>query len=100
MKIILTYTEKKSNAEKIVKTLLKERLAACIGMWSGKFCYWWKGKIETTKEFVVFIKTRNNLVNSVINRIKDLHDYELPVINVMNVETTGEVEKWLNEVTK
>ena len=63
--------------------------------------YWWKGKIERAKEFHIIIKTKKSLVNEVMKKIKKIHDYELPVIDVINVEKANKgVEDWINEVTK
>lgn len=102
MKIILTYTDSDKNAEEIAEKLLKERLVACVGFWSGRSRYWWKGRIEKNdNELHMIIKTKQSLVNKAVRRIKELHSYELPVIDVLDIEKLNpEAEKWINEVTK
>jgi len=101
MKIVLTTIDNGYKANDIVEILLNERLAACINTRTIKSHYWWKDKIERDDEIQLIIKTKANLVDEVIKRIKDLHTYELPVIEVIDIEKTNEgVEEWLNKVTK
>ncbi|MFH0832522.1 MAG: divalent cation tolerance protein CutA [Candidatus Aenigmatarchaeota archaeon] len=102
MKIVLTYVDSEKNAENIAESLLKERLAACVGFWSGRSRYWWKGKIEkNNNEIHMIVKTKESLVKECVKRIKELHNYELPVIDVLDIEKLNpEAEKWINEVTK
>ena len=101
MKIILTYVDSDEKAEEIAEVLLKERLAACVGILPGKSRYRWKGKIEHNEnELHLIIKTKPSLVNEVIKKIKDLHSYELPVIDVINAEPDQDVENWLEKETK
>jgi len=101
MKIILTTIDKEEKADKIAETLLKEKLVACINTRKVRSQYRWKDKIEKEDEYQLFIKTKESLVDEVIEKIKQIHDYDLPVIEVLSVEKTNEgVEDWLNEVTK
>jgi periplasmic divalent cation tolerance protein len=102
MKIILTYVDSDEKAEEIAETLLKERLAACVGILLGKSRYWWKGKIEKNEnELHMIIKTKESLIDEAVEKIKSLHSYELPVIDVIDIEKLNkDAEKWLNEVTK
>jgi periplasmic divalent cation tolerance protein len=102
MKIILTYIDSDEKAEKIANVLLKERLAACVGILPGRSRYWWKGKIEKNEnELHMIIKTKESLVDDVVKKIKELHSYELPVIDVLDIEKLNkDAEKWINQVTK
>ena len=80
MKIILTYVDNDEKANEIAEILLKERLAACVGILPGKSRYWWKGKIEKNEnELHMIIKTKESLVDEIIKKIKELHTYELPL---------------------
>jgi len=101
MKIVITYIDDKSEAEKISEELLKNKLAGCINIFPCFSKYWWKNKIHKTDEFILFIKTKEELVDEIIEKIKKLHKYELPVIDIIDVEKTNEgVQEWLDEVTK
>ena len=101
MKIIFTYIDSNEKAEEIAQTLLQEKIAACIGIWPCKSRYWWKDKIEKNEnELIIQIKTTEKHVDEVIDKIKQLHTYELPVIDVLDTKVNKEAEDWLNEVTK
>ncbi|MBU0460301.1 MAG: divalent-cation tolerance protein CutA [Nanoarchaeota archaeon] len=101
MKIVLTYVDKMETAEEMAETLLQEKLAACVTFLPGKSKYWWKDKIETSHESIMFIKTKDELVEQIIARIKQIHHYELPVIDVINIEKINpEAKNWIEEVTK
>jgi periplasmic divalent cation tolerance protein len=100
-KIILTAIDNGHRAEDIAEKLLKEKLAACVSIVPITSHYWWRGHIERSEEFQLMIKTKADLVETVIQRIKQLHGYELPVIDVVDIEKSNEGEEtWINEVTK
>ena len=100
---VITTVSKKSDAEKIAKSLIDKRFAACVQIIGPiKSIYRWKGKIETAKEFVCVIKTRKNLYKKVEKRIKELHPYEVPEIIAMPIVAVDkDYLKWLsNESVK
>ncbi len=48
----------RTEARKIAKAILKDKLAACVNIIGGlESHYWWKGKLERTGEFLLLIKT-------------------------------------------
>ncbi len=100
MKIVATTVGKKNAAEKMAESLLKEKLAACVNIFPCKSRYWWKKKIEKSDEFIIMAKTRDSLAGKAMKKIKELHTYGQPVIEIINVEKTSKgVEDWINEVT-
>lgn len=100
-KIIITSTDSGHKAEDITEKLLKEKLAACVNIVPVSSHFWWKKKIQREEEFQMIIKTKAELVDEVIDKINKMHSYELPLIEVIDVEKTSDnAEKWINEVTK
>ena len=70
-----------SEAERIGRIVVEERLAACINRFSGmRSIYRWEGSVETATETVCIIKTRQSLVSRLEQRIAALHSYECPCI--------------------
>jgi periplasmic divalent cation tolerance protein len=68
-------------ARKIGRTLVEERLAACVNMIDGmQSLYWWENKIQQDREVILLAKTTENLVSRVIERVTSLHSYECPCI--------------------
>lgn len=100
MRIVIT-TCSINESEKIREKILEEKLAACvlsITMNESKFL--WKGKIDSQKENLLIFKTRDDLVDKLFKRLKEIHPYDIPFIAEINVEKVNkDYEKWLNEVT-
>lgn len=87
-------------ALRIGELLVKERLAACINVFPIKSIFWWKGKVERSKEVGVFVKTQDKLFNRIVKRVRELHSYELPVIEKINVKSYKQIEKWVRTTTR
>ena len=79
--VIYTTIDNIKDARKIANYLIEEQLVACVNILSDvESIYKWKGKIEHETEFILIAKTVNENVLKTINRIKELHNYELPDI--------------------
>lgn len=88
-------------ARKIAQALLRKRLIACANIVPKiESHYWWKGKIAKNSEALLIIKSRKNLVKKIIEEIKALHSYELPVIEFMETNVNGEAAAWIAKETK
>lgn len=71
----------KSEAKKIGRTLLEDRLCACINIFDNmNSLYWWKGKIEEANETVLIAKTTKKLFPKLSEKIKSIHSYSCPCI--------------------
>lgn len=98
MKLILV-TCKPQDSEKIAEALLSEKLIACVNIIPEiKSKYWWKDKIETDTESLLFIKTKDELVEKVISKVKEIHPYEVPEIISFNIEQGNpDYLKWISD---
>jgi periplasmic divalent cation tolerance protein len=68
-------------AERIGRTVVDERLAACINILSPvRSIYRWKGAIETADEVAAILKTSDDAADRLITRIAALHSYDVPCI--------------------
>ena len=84
--IIYTTIDNIQDARKIAKTLVEEQLVACTNIIPKiESIYRWKGKIENEEEIVIIAKTTDDNVKRTIQRIKDIHSYELPDIIVLPI---------------
>ncbi len=85
--MVITTTDSKEKAREIANSLVKGKLAACVQIINGvESTYMWQGKVETSKEYLLFIKTQNSLYERVENLIKSIHNYELPEIVAVPVK--------------
>lgn len=86
----------KAEAERIVETLLAERLAACANILAPcTSVYRWEGRIERAEEVPVLIKTRPMLATRLRERLAALHSYELPVIEQWNAFASVAIGDWM-----
>ncbi len=104
MSYVIAYITTKNIAEarKIGEAVVKERLAACANIIpSLESVYWWKGKMEKERESVLLLKTKKSLAGKLIKKVKELHSYETPCVDIIPV-TGGNPDyfKWIEEVTR
>jgi periplasmic divalent cation tolerance protein len=90
----------KKEAQKIAKLLLKERLIACANIFEIESLYWWEGKIETSKEFVLIGKTIEKNYNKIKKKIKEIHPYKIPCILKIKADANSEFLNWVNKEVK
>ena len=84
--IIYSTTDTLDTARTIARSLVKEKLVACVHIIPKiESIYRWKGKIENEEEVVLIAKTVDNNVKKTIKRIKQLHKYELPDVIVLPI---------------
>ena len=101
MRLVLTTCPVKES-EKLVDEVLKSKLAGCVlDVCLSKSKFWWKGRVEEEEETLIIFKTKNELVERLFKKIKELHPYEVPFIAEVKVEKVNEEYlKWLEEVTE
>lgn len=68
-------------AVSLARALVGERLAACANVLDGATSvYWWDGKLCEDAETVLILKTRADLVDTLVARARQLHPYECPCV--------------------
>jgi periplasmic divalent cation tolerance protein len=79
--LIYTTINNEEDAKKIANYLVDEQIVACVNIIPNvQSIYRWKGKIEEEREFLLIAKTVDENVIKAINKIKKLHNYEIPDI--------------------
>lgn len=74
-------TSGEEESKKIGKTLVEEKLAACVNIIpSIESIYLWKGEIEDDEESLLIAKTKVETIDKIIKRVKEIHSYETPAI--------------------
>lgn len=96
MIIIYTTNPNLKEAKKIGKHLLEKGLIKCANYFPIESEYWWKGKIENSKEIVSILKTKKENWKKVKDEVKKIHPYETPCIIKIEVEANKEYEDWIN----
>jgi periplasmic divalent cation tolerance protein len=91
----------RKEAEKIAKTLVSEKLVACINYFPVKSAYIWNKKTESAGEYLLLCKTLKSRFPKVKRRIRELHSYELPTIVAITIDD-GDPKylSWVKEAVK
>src|SRR4051812_42015159 len=99
--LVITNAPDRAVAEKIARTLVEQKLAACVNILAPcASVYRWQGKIETADEIPLLIKTRSEIFPEVETAIKELHPYELPeIVAVPVAHGSSEYLEWINAAT-
>lgn len=73
-------------AETIARTLVEERLAACVNIIPAlTSVYRWQGKVCRDPEVLALLKTRRSCFPKLARRIRALHPYSVPAIVALPV---------------
>ena len=67
-------------AEPIAEALVEERLAACVNRLSTTSTYRWEGEIHCDDEAVLLAKTTDETYDDLVDRVRELHPYDVPCI--------------------
>ena len=88
-------------ASKISRTVVEERLAACVNIIrSVRSIYRWQGRLEDEQEVLMIIKTKRTLFERLQGRVKELHSYTVPeIIGLPVIEGSEEYLNWLGQET-
>ena len=86
-RIVLTTTTNLDEANRLGRTLVEERLAACATLIPAvESIYSWKGRIETSSETMLMLKTGSEQLGALEARLHQLHSYDTPEFLVLGVE--------------
>lgn len=85
-------------AEQIARTLLTQRLAACVNILPAvRSLYRWQGEIEAAQEHLLLIKSQSGSYSAVEIAIKALHPYDVPEIIAVPIERgSSDYLQWID----
>ncbi|MCA8960946.1 MAG: divalent-cation tolerance protein CutA [Planctomycetes bacterium] len=94
-------TVRADDAADLARTLVEERLAACVNIVPGvRSFYRWKGEICDESEVVLLIKTAPVSMGGFEERFKELHPYDCPELLILPIEEGfKEYFYWVQEMT-
>ena len=88
-------------AQKIAKALVKRRQAACVNIVAEMSShFWWKDKLDATKESLIIAKTKESLLPELIKSVKKIHSYSIPeIIALPIVGGSRDYLEWIDSET-
>ena len=97
IRLVLTTTANPEEAARLGGALVEERLAACATLIPGaQSIYRWQGKIESSAETLLLLKTASEQLPALESRLQELHSYQTPEFLVLGIEAgSHSYLKWL-----
>jgi periplasmic divalent cation tolerance protein len=97
--VVLVTAGSSAEADRLARTLVDERLAACVNrIPSVRSVYRWQGKVEESEEELLIIKSRRDLFPGLERRVRELHSYSVPeIVALPIVEGSRNYLEWLGE---
>src|SRR5271154_204724 len=84
--VVLTTCESEDEAGRIARFLVEKRVAACVNILpKARSIYRWKGAVEDAQEFLLLIKPRRDIFETLRAELSKIHSYEIPEIIALPV---------------
>jgi periplasmic divalent cation tolerance protein len=99
--LVLTTFPAETDVEPFARTLVEERLAACVNILPEmRSIYRWAGSVDNAHERQVIIKTSRERVPMLLQRLRALHPYEVPEFIVLPiVDGSDDYLAWIGSST-
>jgi len=94
--VIITTESSKTNALRIAKLLIRNKLAACVSMKQIFSIYEWEDDIEETKEFEITIKSKPEFKDDLVDFLNTNSTYDVPQIIYNKYNSEIKYYDWLN----
>ena len=89
--LVLSTVPDDERAEGLARTLVDERLAACVNLHAPMVSHYrWAGEVERAAERQLVIKTTRGRLPALQARLAELHSYELPEFIVLPLDSGSE----------
>ena len=96
--LVLTTTESnKTNALRVAKLLIQNKLAACVSIKQIFSIYEWDDDIEETKEFEITIKSKPEFKDTLIDFLHKNSTFDVPQIIYKKYQSEMKYYDWLNK---
>ena len=93
--LVFCTCENEAEGEGIARALVQERLAACVNILPPvRSIYRWKNAIEDAREILLLIKSTEERLPALRDRIIALHSYQTP--EIIAIPVAGGSDKYLS----
>lgn len=99
VRLVLSTLPNPEVAARIARTLVEERLCACVNMLPAiRSIYRWQDTVHDEPEVLALIKTTADRYDALAERLRALHPYEVPEILALDVAAgAASYLAWLGE---
>jgi periplasmic divalent cation tolerance protein len=87
-------------AQELARSLVDERLAACVNVLACDSVYRWQGDVHEEEERVLLAKTTDDRYERLCARVEELHPYDVPCVERFDESDVFEAyADWVDEST-
>ena len=100
VRIVLVTCGKLAEGQRIARSVVEKRLAACVNVVLGpvESVYRWKNKVEKAREWLLVMKTTRERLGALEVEVRRLHSYEVSEFIALPIgEGSREYLSWLAE---
>lgn len=90
--------DNEKNLNICIEELLEKHLVSSCQVVNSSSIWRWQGELEKAKEYLLFLKTKENLINDIYDLIKEYHSYETFEFAIFNI--TSPSKDYLNWIDK
>ncbi|MDC3145181.1 divalent-cation tolerance protein CutA [bacterium] len=94
--VMITTESSKTNALRVAKLLIQNKLAACVSIKQIFSIYEWDNDIEETNEFEITIKSKPEFKENLIDFLHKISTYDVPQIIYKEYHSEMKYYDWLN----
>lgn len=84
--ILLTTFPDEQRLLELSKTLIKNRLCACVNYTKVNSLYMWKNDLKQEKEFLAVYKTTSESIEQLKSELLNKHPYDIPEVVVLSMK--------------
>ncbi len=99
--IVFVYTtcSGREEARHLGLCAIEERIAICADFWAVESVYPWQGVMQDVDQYMVVITTQKVFADDLINFIRGLHSYSIPMISEVDTKFTNKTYlEWADKV--
>jgi len=99
-RIVLVTCGTLKEARRIARSVVRKRLAACVNviLSPAESFYWWKGKLEKAREYLLVMKTTAKRLAELEKEVKRLHSYDVPEFIALSIVAgSSDYLAWLRQ---
>ena len=95
--VMITTESSKTNALRMAKLLIQNKLAACVSIKQIFSIYEWDDDIEEAKEFEITIKSKPEFKDYLIDFLSQISTYDVPQIIYNKYYSEVKYYDWINK---
>ena len=95
--VIIATESSKTNAVRMAKLLIKEKIAACVSIKQICSVYEWDDDIQESKEFEITIKSKLEFKDCLIDFVNKNSTYNVPQIIYKKYHAEMKYYDWMNK---